>query len=835
MRKQKLRIGQLIVVLALLMGTVLLPNQASVALAQDNDLFISISGPSRIAPGGNITYAFTVENLREAEIREFSFFSKIPANTTHVSGGTHDTNANHAVFSLASLPANKTESFSLVVKVGNSVANGTDILLDWQDIEATDWLVDDASGEYGRSDGVHTTVEAPGTVVAMLNRNGKNFDVTVDGFGFSNFSNSGHNSADDLLPADVFNLFGPSVCQKGDTAETCVLTTNADTWRKNTINALDGGHCDGMASGSMSLFTGQPLGGISSPGDIQSGASKTNDINFPGGTIENYITAQMSFQYTAEWGSQFIDKTPKEVVNFLTTEYKKTNPEAYEVSIFKRNNPKDGHSIVATGIEKINDDEMRILVYDNNFPNKREFITVDMKANTWRYETAATPGETPDVYEGDANTFTLSLMANSFRTYRADYFQCVACKTQKGSATVRAAGVDQAGDRIEVQYNGEGAYLVVNDEGQKTGDDPESLTFVDEIPDTQIREHIGGLGLAVPPRIIFPVSETDDTFYTVIVHGKTITNPTSGSLNITGPGFVIGVNDIELDAGEQFEFTFSPDGDHISFDATEDIVAPELYIAHENLGEGDPSVIFDIEGVSMVAGEKVTLDLDPELEQVYFNHSGPEAENFIVDMQLVFPDGDIHDHNEAISLPAGANAAFVDFGGWDGLLNPPTYFDGVLQNPSVNHRLKLESSNGSYDPTPQDNAPAGVYTIEATYTNVTEVQLSDLYFTVANLTGSNVLLNADGSPAGNNARISVPAAALGEDELLHVNESFTISFEIGLASPPDASDFMVNANGVPHDWTHEAPALEGEANNEAFGFTIEASTATTIFLPLLAQ
>lgn len=57
------------------------------------------------------------------------------------------------------------------------------------------------------------------------------------------------------------------------------------------------------------------------------------------------------------------------------------------------------------------------------------------------------------------------------------------------------------------------------------------------------------------------------------------------------------VNEIELEPQDQFEFTVSPDGDHISFDATEDIAAPEIYIAHDPIHPGDPSVIFDIEGV----------------------------------------------------------------------------------------------------------------------------------------------------------------------------------------------------------------------------------------------
>jgi hypothetical protein len=155
-----------------------------------------------------------------------------------------------------------------------------------------------------------------------------------------------------------------------------------------------------------------------------------------------------------------------------------------------------------------------------------------------------------------------------------------------------------------------------------------------------------------------------------------------------------------------------------------------------------------------------------------------------------------------------------------------------LQNPSVNHRLMLAGMRGLYAATPQPNAPAGVYHIDATFTNVTEVSLQDIYFTGADLAAGNVLLNADGSPAGQGAKLSIPNAALGEDGLLHVNESVTVRFSIGLATAAP-STFTVDANGVPHDWTHEAPPRAGEANNASFVFSVRADNP--LYLPLVAK
>jgi hypothetical protein len=442
-----------------------------------------------------------------------------------------------------------------------------------------------------------------------------------------------------------------------------------------------------------------------------------------------------------------------------------------------------------------------------------------MVNNTWRYSTAATPGQDSSAYVGTAVSGNLRLAPFDLRFKpEGEYHPCPFCNGETFPASankVTGAAPGMVSGEIEFEFTGEGAMMVVNDHGERTGADPETGEFVNEIPDAEIEHFMGGLGKDIAPGIRFPFEEHDDTFYSVIIHGTTVENPTNGSLSIHGPGFAIGVYDIELDADNVFEFIFSPDGDHISFDATEDLVAPEIYIAHDPINPGDPSVIFDVEDLFLEAGEKLTLDLDPVLEQIHFGHTGPEAEDFIIDMKLIWPDGDVQDYAETVHIPAGVQTAFIDFGAWDGLLHPPTYIGGVLQNPSVNHRLKLIDAVGTYDPTPQTDAPAGVYHVEATFQNVTEVSFADAYFTVANLSLGDVLLNADAGSLG--TRVSVPADALGDDGILHMNESFTFSFAVGLADT-NFADLTVDANGVPHDWVHPDPEPSYDANNASFIF-----------------
>ncbi|MCB0129777.1 MAG: DUF11 domain-containing protein, partial [Caldilineaceae bacterium] len=516
----------IVLLISFLLGAGLTPATVETASAQGFDLGITTVAPTYVTAGGTITYELVLQNLTNKPITNIGVFDPLPANTTYVSGGAYFSEDGGVEFQLASLAAHAKHTFSLVVKADNGLAAGSSIVN--TGIQIYKYTIAGGANDYW-ADGAVTTVEVLGTVVAILKHNGKAFDVNVHGFQFENFDNK-HTWNDDLEASDVFNFFGPGVCESGTTAATCKLTTLADTWRLNTIKDMGLGHCDGMASASLSLFTQQEFNGISTPGNIQSGAANTINLNFPGKDIENYIVGQMAFQYTEEYWSKIIAKKPSEIVAELTKAFNASTPVTYELTIEKTGKKPAGHAITPYGIEKVSASETRILVYDNNYPKQRQYVTVNTANDTWRYTTAATPGQTPDVYTGTATSKTLKIVPNSFRTFPSEYFQCTFCPDDTDDEDVQAAATAATDGELKIQYVGEGAILVINDEGQRTGDDPDTQSFVDEIPDTQIRTHRGGLGKEVPPTIVVPFSEVDDTFYKVIVHGETVSNTTSGSL-----------------------------------------------------------------------------------------------------------------------------------------------------------------------------------------------------------------------------------------------------------------------------------------------------------------
>ncbi len=801
-----------------------LPQASPTALAQTPDLSLTPSGPSYVVPGGTITYELELRNLTDQPLTNITVYDPLPANTTYVSGGTFNAGQQRAEFTLASLAPRAVQGFTLVVSVGSGIAVGTSI-------ENKSLSVDYTIGGDGFnqtvSRGVVTRVEAPGGLLSIYtNAQGRSFDVKVDGYRFENYGATSWTS-DDLGVDDLLLMFGPQVCVSGTTVADCKLSQPADDWRKKMIEYMNGGHCDGLAMTSLRFFNQQPFKNKTVPSNYQAAAQRTNDLTIPEQPIENYNAYYWTTQLLA--GNRIID-APIALANQLTNGFSQNPPLGYAVHIFKLPNFTAGHSVAAYGVESVGPGMARILVYDNNFPNQRQYITINTGSNTWSYETASTPGQPTDVYTGTATSGNLMLSPLADRDLPAgQYFDCPFCsapalKTQDASALVSG--------EIQFQYTGEGSILVVNDEGQSTGDDFNTDTFVNTIPGAGVEQVLGGLGKAIPPRIIVPFTEQDETYYTTYVHGKTADAATTGSLMISGAGFTLGVDDLDLDPEEQFEFTLSPDGDYIAFKSTQTIAAPTIYITYDPASDGDPSIGFEISGLTAQAGETISLSLDPALERVYFDSTSVQEEAFPVTMSMVWPDGDTDEYSKTIDMTAGATSAFIDFGAWDGLLDPPTYLNDILENPSINHRLKLTGAVGSYNVTPQANAPAGVYTLRATFTNVTEISLEQVSFTVADLAAGNKLLDAEGGPAGVGAQLMVSPEALGGDGVLSPNESFTLTFRVGLAQA-GASGLTVDALGAPLDWVSADPEPTYDANNASFAFAVRSSNS--LFLPAVRK
>ncbi|MFN8494722.1 MAG: hypothetical protein U0350_44380 [Caldilineaceae bacterium] len=496
-RHSALRLGVMLVLSGLLLFAL---SSAPIVHAQTYDLTTDMIGPTYVQAGQNLTYEVTVKNLTSHAFTNVILSNEVPANVTYVSGGAlvnDGANPPYVQITLASLAANATQTVAWVAKANSGLAVGAVINNDGFDISGST----PATTNVGNFGDASTLVEAPGTLVAVYkNANGTPFNVTVNGYQFANYGNDApRNSSDDLNKTDVFELFGPSVCQSGNTAATCVLSGPAQEWLTKQINGMKGGHCDGMAATSLRLFNSQVYRQYSTPATFQAGAANTANLNFPAQPIENYIAHYFQTQNFI-WDSHFVG-TPTEIVNKLTQDFNKSPSVGYTIAFFKTNNLTKfddsdwslGHAVTPYGIEAVSATEKRILVYDNNFPKQREYFTVNTAANTWRYVTSATPGAGDAVYTGTAVSQNLRLVPISARDLPAgQYFDCPFCNTGT-VASAQASTPGLVSGNIEFNYTGEGAILVVNDQNQSTGFAFDTETFINEIPrrDFSLRRRAG--------------------------------------------------------------------------------------------------------------------------------------------------------------------------------------------------------------------------------------------------------------------------------------------------------------------------------------------------------
>jgi PKD repeat protein len=147
--------------------------------------------------------------------------------------------------------------------------------------------------------------------------------------------------------------------------------------------------------------------------------------------------------------------------------------------------------------------------------------------------------------------------------------------------------------------------------------------------------------------------------------------------------------------------------------------------------------------------------------------------------------------------------------------------------------LELDGQVATHSPVPAPDAPAGVVTIQATFSNISDVVLSGLFFLVSTLVddaGVTFLYASSGSnPEA--VVVPVPAAALGSDGMLEPGETFTIVFEIGLAQRQGFA-FVANAYG-------RAPGAPANGDGAGFRFDVDPTLLlqadNTIYLPIIGR
>ena len=462
-------------------------------------------------------------------------------------------------------------------------------------------------------------------------------------------------------------------CQTGNTAATCILTTAAEQWRMNTLNGANGGHCEGMAVASIRLFEGRPFNGKTTPQDF--GAP-------PGGTtvdltltpeMENYIMYYFASQYAGEVANAhyFNRKKPSEIVFAIRDGLNSGTAVGYTIGIYKPQTFAEGHAIIAVGVEQLQAEphKYRILVYDNNYPKQRKYIEVDTQAETWRYSTAASPGNDPSAYTGTVDSKNLEYAPITIRELQAGtYYNCRFCNPTSGPR------VPLAETSITITYMGEGEMLIVDqDNGYQIGYDFfDTQTYTDTFATNGITVTVENVKVdpsaSTPPRYTVPYT---DGLYEVYIGGREAMSVTNGYLMVEGDGFIMGFDYIDLpDDGSTYRFQISPEGEVIGIDvdadAEEDVVLPAMYLSYDPIETDEPSVLFQMDGLVLAGGELAVIRLDREEKRFYFETTDPYENFFDLQLDMVNSDGTSYEGETAVYTPANLDLFYVSYGEWDG-------------------------------------------------------------------------------------------------------------------------------------------------------------------------
>lgn len=86
------------------------------------------------------------------------------------------------------------------------------------------------------------------------------FQPQINGFGFKNYRNEGERWKDDIGADDLIRMFGAkAVCKSGDNEKNCVMHAAAKQWMEEILEAMQIGHCEGIAVASLRMKAGLPF------------------------------------------------------------------------------------------------------------------------------------------------------------------------------------------------------------------------------------------------------------------------------------------------------------------------------------------------------------------------------------------------------------------------------------------------------------------------------------------------------------------------------------------------------------------------------------------------
>jgi len=460
------------------------------------------------------------------------------------------------------------------------------------------------------------------------------FRPNPDGYSFPNYGGHFPLPPIDFVAEDVVRMFGADAACAIQWP-VCVLKRTAVVWEWNANRAMNGGHCDGMASTSLRFFKG-----MDNPADFQAGASTTHGLQL--GNVRRHIAYYFVEQLTdpvKAYKEQVRQNSPSAILEQLSVAMSGGAPDP--TTLFVRQAGRGGHAITPYAIEDRGSGVYWVKVYDNNHPNDaNRHVEINTTNNTWSYDLGGSLG----TWSGDANTHTLGIVPIS------KYAEQPICPWCSGTKALN--GSSPAG---QVWLTGAGHLLITDGQGRRIG--YVGNQFVNEIPGAYEGAVDGGLGVELEPIYTLPLTDT----YTILLDGQMLTQTETVAVTQFGSGYAVSVDGVALEPTSQDHLAIAPDGTQLAYQANEDRETA-LTLALDSASESNQ---LQIKGADIGASQTVTLTTHTGSGQLVFDNSQASGGTYDLDIIRVSAAGE-HGFIHADIAIATTDTHFVDYGAWDG-------------------------------------------------------------------------------------------------------------------------------------------------------------------------
>lgn len=466
------------------------------------------------------------------------------------------------------------------------------------------------------------------------------FRPSPNGFVFENYTNMGNPT--NLTAEEMRRLVGPAACEGGAATGACELVPQARQWMEAQNQSMNNGHCEGMAVLAAHIFAGALRAS-------DFGADTPFALTLAGNTA---LQREIAFWFTTQSTMAQIERkdlTPTALVDVLATDLARgTSYGGTVLGLYKRNGS-GGHAVSPYEIRRPSATTVEIVSYDNNYPNVERVVTVDIAANTWQYHASTNPTDPGSLYEGDVSTFTLTLAPVGPRLTLPH--PCVFC----GNTAMDGGGRGS----VQVSLTGRADLSIADGQGHITGHDA-SGALVSQIPGsaTQRSRSADLWQNEVEPTYSVP----RDTSLDITLDGQRLTGMEPSEVLITGVGFTLGVEGLQLDPGQKDHILLQPGLPDVTYRAS-GTETPTLVLAFQQEG-ADYTIELRSTGVASGQNLRMQLELPGDTLRVSFDGSA-SASTFELYVQRQTETEATEFKHSGVTGDAAA-VLRVNFGAWAG-------------------------------------------------------------------------------------------------------------------------------------------------------------------------